>query len=1430
MGKTLSEIFGISAGAYLAEAEVRSVALGRDGQNIRVEIVPEQTVPKTELYALEHALVGKLGVEDVRLIPIYRPEWLTEEYFGELLAEAQRRGVAINGFFDGARARRDGDRFSIRLAHGGEEMLKKMRADSTLRDIIREEFGFTCAVEFCGVTEITEFTEPLPEPKPSAWRETAPKEQEKRARAPKEKGGFDCSGLPIDASEMEVLLGKAIRQRPEPLSRIDQQSGKVTVWGDIFQIESRETRDGGSAIFSIMITDYTGSNILKVIKKKEEVGPLFNLKKGMAILARGDASYDKYEHDIIIWPYDICSVRRLLREDNEPEKRVELHLHTNMSQMDGVTGAANFVETAHRWGHRAMAITDHGVAQGFPDVMKAVAELKDPDFKPIYGVEAYFVDDTVQSVTGKADVPFNGEIIAFDLETTGLSATMDRITEIGAARIVGGEIRDTFCTFVDPEKHIPERITELTGIDDGMVRGAPKEEEAYRQFMEFCGPDAFLVAHNAGFDTGFLRAVSDRHHLGFHNTFADTVTMARSLYPELTNHKLDTLSNHLKLAPFNHHRASDDAGELALILIEMLKKIEAEKRADNFSALNGILGGADPKKLPAHHLILITKNQKGLKNLYELISASHIRYFHRNPRVPKSLLMQHREGLIVGSACEAGELYTAIREGRPHEDLVRIASFYDYLEIQPLGNNRFLIREGKAENDEQLRDWNRQIVALGEELGIPVAATGDAHFLNPEDADYRKIIMNAIGFEDADNQAPLYFKTTREMLDEFSYLGEEKAREVVIAVPNRIADSVDYLRPIPEGTFTPSIEGAEDDLQKMCWKRAHEIYGDPLPPQVADRLERELTSIIKHGYAVLYVIAQKLVSKSESDGYLVGSRGSVGSSFVASMSGISEVNPLPPHYVCPKCRHSEFIEDGSVGSGFDLPPKNCPVCGAEYRRDGHEIPFETFLGFHGDKEPDIDLNFSSEYQTRAHRYTEELFGKSHVFKAGTIGTIAEKTAYGYVKKYCEERGVILHKAEEARLAGGCIGVKRTTGQHPGGMVVIPADRDVTDFCPIQHPADDPDAAVLTTHFDFHSLHDTILKLDELGHEVPTLYKHLEDLTGVRVLDVPMSDEKVYSLLQSPEALGVTPEEIGSRTGTFALPEMGTPFVRQMLMDAKPKNFADLIQIAGLSHGTDVWLGNAQDLIKSGTCTISDVIGTRDSIMTTLIHHGLEPSMAFKIMEITRKGKASKLLTDEYKQAMREHGVPQWYLDSCLKIKYMFPKAHAVAYDIGAIRTAYFKVYYPLEFYAAFFTVRGGDFDAEAAVAGKPAVERKIKELKALPNPTAKEVDSLTTLQIINEMLARGIECLPVDLYRSDAAKYVPEDGKLRLPFTALKGLGENAARSLQEAGAKGPYLSEDDVMARASVGSGVMDTLREAGVLKGLPRTTQMNLFEMQAN
>ncbi len=1428
MSKTVAEVFGTEAGPVLSSAEIIGMRIDMDSREVTAKIKPGAIVHKKEIYALQRDICEKLGVKNVRFVSVYSPSMLNEDYWEDLVAEAGARGAYVNGFFVDSKMSLDNDIMTVELAHGGMEMLLNEHCDAVLKKIVREEFGQDVEVVFTGVTEVDKISEPAPAVRSYPQnKEQALKPKAVSRPVANFSGGFDVSGLPIDVSEMTQVIGKPVRQRPMRLTDVDMQSGKVTVWGDIFNVESRETRDGESVIISIMITDFTSSITLKVIAKKKDAEGVLGLKPGTTIIVNGEASFDKYEHDITIRPRDICKVKRLNRTDDEPEKRFELHLHTNMSQMDGVTSAEKLVKRAHDWGHRGIAVTDHGVVQGFPEIMNAVNALKDKNFKPVFGVEAYYVDDTVKAVYGNPDVSFEDEIIAFDLETTGLSAAIDRITEIGAVRIVNGVLKDEFCTFVDPERHIPERITELTGIDDSMVAGAPSEKEALEEFYKFCGNSKFLVAHNAGFDTSFLKAANKRLGWDFGYKYADTVAMARSMYPDLKNHKLDTVGHYLKLPPFNHHRACDDARELAQILVKMMEELREKQYIDNFSELNGVLRGADPRKLPTHHQIIIAKTQRGLKNLYELVSKAHVEYYKKRPRVPKSLLIKYREGLIVGSACEAGELYTAVREGKPHDELVEIASFYDFLEIQPIGNNAFLLRDGKAQNEEQLRDWNRQIVALGEELGIPVAATGDVHFLDPEDADYRKIIQFSQGYGDADNQAPLYFKTTREMLDEFSYLGEKKAREVVITVPNMIADMCDMLKPILDGTYTPYIEGAEEDLQNRCWNRAHEIYGDELPKIVEDRLSKELNSIIEHGYAVLYVIAQKLVTKSNEDGYQVGSRGSVGSSFVATMSGISEVNPLAPHYVCPNCRHSEFFEKGEVGSGFDLPPKKCPVCGTDYKRDGHNIPFETFLGFHGDKAPDIDLNFSGEYQFYAHRYTEELFGKDHVFKAGTIGAVADKTGFGYVKRYCEDKGIVLHKAEETRFAMGCTGVKRTTGQHPGGMVVIPAGYDITDFCPMQHPADDAESDMLTTHFDFHALHDTILKLDELGHDVPTLYKYLEDMTGLKTVDIPMSDEKVYSLFQSPEALGVSAEEINCQTGSLAIPEMGTNFVKGMLLDAKPSCFAELIQISGLSHGTDVWLGNAQELIKNGTCTIANVIGTRDSIMTDLIQYGLEPGMAFKIMEITRKGKAAKLLTDEHKSAMREHGVPEWYINSCLKIKYMFPKAHAAAYVIGAIRLAYYKVYYPLEFYAAMFTVRGDDLDGGIAMKGHDAVKRRIKEMHSMESMNKGEEDQLTMLEITNEMMSRGYEFLPVDLYRSTATKYVPENGKLRLPFVSLKGLGENAAKQLEEAGKKGEYLSIDDISVRAGVGSGVMDILRTNGVLKGLPESRQMSFFEM---
>lgn len=1425
------------------QGELCSIELCKEQRDMILTVRFYSPITAEELSDLEKEIKGSsLKLGRVEILPKFSKDCFSPECLSLLVHILKKSEASLNGIFNKASAEIDDNRFIITLDHGGHDILVSRRTAHKLQNVINKLYDVSVEVEFTGKLVIEEGDSCLLQ----AYKIQEEKKQRERLvesmelyesavneRAAKRKISFreGESLLPIPVLESaKPLIGNVPRGKPKPISTVSIEDGSAVIWGEIFDMECRETKDGKKKIYSINITDYSSSIALKIIQEIALCKPLDRLSKGKSVLVRGELGYDKYDRENVMWPRAISVIDQVEIVDNAPDKRVELHMHTNFSDLDGMTTPSELIKQAAKWGHKAVAITDHGVAQAFPEAMDTVEKIRkdDTDFKVIYGTEAYFVNDLVPAVSGSKKHKLKDDFISFDLETTGLSANSERITEIGAVRISGGKITDSFNSFVNPERPIPGKIVELTGITDDMVRDAPSEKEALEAFLKFCGKDAVLVAHNAKFDMAFIHTAADRCGIELNNTYIDTVPMCRSLLPDLKNAKLDTVANYLKLSPFKHHRASDDATVLANIFINLLQRLEEDSQIQDIQDINSALAGGNPKKLPVYHMILLVKNQTGLKNLYKIISKGHLDYFFRNPRTPKSVLNKYREGLIVGSACEAGELFRALTRGDSFGELCSIAEYYDYLEIQPIGNNMFMVRNNEA-SIEQLQEYNKTIVKIGEKLNKPVVATCDVHFKDPKDASFREVIMQGKGFKDAADQAPLYLRTTTEMLKEFDYLGKEKAYEVVVRNTNLIADMVEYVRPIPKGVYPPFIEGAQEQLIEITWNRTKEKYGEDLPEIVQKRLEKELHSITKHGFSVLYMTAQKLVADSEAHGYLVGSRGSVGSSFVANMSGISEVNPLEPHYVCPGCKHSEFILDGSYDSGFDLPPKNCPNCGQDMHRDGHTIPFETFLGFDGDKTPDIDLNFAGEYQSSSHRYTEELFGRSNVFKAGTISTIAEKTAIGYVKKFQEEREITLNKAEEKRLAVGCTGIKRTTGQHPGGMVVVPKGMEIYDFCPVQRPANDQKSENITTHFDFHSIHDTICKLDELGHDVPTIYHYLEKYSSIPVMDVPMSDEKVMSLFTSTEALGVTPEEIGVNTGSLSLPELGTGFVRQMLIDSQPKTFADLLQISGLSHGTDVWVGNAQDLIKDGTCSISEVIGTRDSIMTYLMLKGLDPQMAFQIMEITRKGKAASMLTEEQIQAMKDHDVPQWYIDSCFKIKYMFPKAHAAAYMIAALRLGWYKVYKPLEYYAAYFTVRSTDFDGITAIRGKGSVLAKMQDIdRKMKNKEAsqKEEAEFGTLQIINEMLARKISLLPVDLYQSHASRFVIDGGKIRLPFSSLPGVGENAAISLMEARNTGEeYISIDDLQSRAKISSAAIEALRDVGALNGLPESSQTSLF-----
>lgn len=1451
--KTLGEVFdsqfGIKLPQQISQGELTQLNINKQARLITLAVKFNGLVERNTLFDTEKLITKTLAYHTV-IKPHFPTELFSADYFPQLYAAVRRDIPSINGTLNNAEVRFENNTLTINLLNGGKTLLDSKGFDKALIKLVSEEFNLYISVNYTGTFEVEENSEEYKAAIQDAQEkinrenlqkaaefyqeevETAEKREEKHAENTTveievREGKFATPQ--IIQSSIRPLYGRSIRGKMIPISSISGDSGRIVVWGDVFDIEKKVTKSGDKNIFTIDITDYTDSTTAKVFNSIKESAVIDNIKKGDTIVVQGDVEYDKYAGELVVNARSIGTAQKVKVVDNAEKKRVELHMHTNMSQMDAVTSAGDLVNRAYQWGHKAVAITDHGVAQAFPDAMKAADKInKDEEkIKIIYGVEAYFMDDLVESVKGDADTGFDGTFICFDIETTGLSAARDKITEIGAVKVENGVITDTFSTFANPEMPIPQKITQLTGITDDMVKDAPSQSEAVSAFLEFAG-DNVLVAHNAPFDTSFIAKACEDMGREYNYTSIDTVAISRAILTDIKNCKLDTVAKFLRLGDFNHHRATDDAEMLARIFINLCQRLTDDYGITKTNDINTKIAGGDFKKLPTYHQIILVKNKTGLKNLYRLISYSHLNYFYKKPRIPKSELVKYREGLIIGSACCAGQLYMAILGGKPWGELKQIASFYDYLEIQPAGNNSFMIRDGRFNSVDELHEIDRTIIKLAKELGKPVCATCDVHFMDPTDSEFRKILMAGQGFKDAEQQAPLYFRTTAEMLKEFEWLGKDKAYEYVVENPNKIADMCEYIRPIPKGTFPPNIEGAQEQLIDITWKRAKEKYGDPLPEIVKARLDKELNSITTYGFSVLYMTAQKLVADSEAHGYLVGSRGSVGSSFVATMSGISEVNPLCPHYVCPNCKHSEFITDGSYGSGFDMPPKNCPECGTLMDQDGHEIPFETFLGFKGDKVPDIDLNFSGEYQSKSHRYTEELFGKNNVFKAGTISTVAEKTALGFVKKFAQERGLVMHKAEEKRLAIGCTGVKRTTGQHPGGMVVVPRTNDVYDFCPVQHPANDVNSDNITTHFDFHSIHDTITKLDELGHDVPTIYHYLELYTGIPVMKVSMSDPEVMSLFTSPKALGVTEEDIDSKTGTFSLPECGTSFVRGMLVEAQPKTFTDLLQIAGLSHGTDVWLGNAQELIHNGTCTISEVIGTRDSIMTYLMHKGLEPGMAFKIMEIVRKGNATKLLTEEHFKAMREHNVPEWYIDSCMKIKYMFPKAHAAAYMIATLRLGWYKVHKPVEYYAAYFTVRSENLDGAIAMQGHQAVRDKmnnIKQKQSVHEATAKDEAEFQTLQIVNEMMARKIEFLPVDIYKSEAKMFKVEDGKIRLPFSSLPGVGGAAADSLAETGKHTEYLSIEDMQIKTKVTKAVIETLKDVGVLKDLPESSQMSLF-----
>ena len=1444
--KRINEIFSdYDAGDSINTAVVEGVILRKKTKTLEMKISSDKYIEIKQLEHLNKFIRKRFALQDSIITVSYAEgtdkKPIEEELKNIILSMADKH-PAIKAVLNNSQYEVTKNVINFFFKTAISSFLKSLDYDKRIHDVIKDMYGTDYRINFVdklGSEELTNQQEkkhtgemlPALNEISSTPGNNTPKIPNEAAKKQEIKTKVD-----VKKGSSSLILGRSTKIK-EPVIKITDitpDEGRLAIEGEISNIESKELKSGKTLI-SFDLYDGSSSMTCKAFLKPDEDGEVLSrLKKARGIRLSGNASYSKFSREVEMIANTIIEtegMEKSRRTDNAKVKRVELHMHTQMSQMDGMTSATDLIKRAMSWGMKSIAITDHGVVQSFPEAHKLLGR-ENPNMKVLYGVEAYLAPDKKPSVTNSKGQSIDTTYCVLDLETTGFSPVTEKITEIGIMKIKDGKILDEFSTFVNPEKPIPQRVVEVTNITDDMVRNAETIDKVFPKMLRFI-KDSVLVAHNAEFDVGFLKHNAKALGYDFDFTYLDTLSLSQELFPDFKSYKLGRIAKNLGIKVEVAHRALDDVDTTVKVFNVMLEKLK-ERGAQTLKDIDRY--GSDEetkkeeyKKLKTYHAIIFAKNYTGLKNLYKLVSYSHLNYFYKRPRILKSLYKKYSEGLILGSACSEGELYQAILQGKSDEEIEAIAGEYDYLEIQPLGNNDYLVRSGQVPDREYLKAINRKITDIGEKLNKPVVATGDVHFMDPEDEIYRRILEAGQGFKDADNQAPLYLRTTEEMLEEFSYLGTDKAYEVVVTNTNRISDMCEQISPISQEKCPPHIDGCEQTIKDIAYERAHELYGDPLPEIVQNRLDKELESIIKNGFSVMYIIAQKLVWKSNEDGYLVGSRGSVGSSFVANMTGITEVNSLPPHYRCPKCKYSDFSDYG-VKNGFDLPDKTCPRCGEQLAKDGIDIPFETFLGFNGDKEPDIDLNFSGEYQAKAHKYTEVIFGKGTTFKAGTIGTIAEKTAFGYVKKYFEDKNIIVNKAEITRISAGCTGIKRTTGQHPGGIIVVPKGREIFEFCPVQHPADDPNSDIITTHFDYHSIDQNLLKLDILGHDDPTVIRMLQDITGVDPHKIPMDDKETMSIFSSTAALGVTPEQINSKVGTFGIPEFGTKFVRGMLLDTMPKTFSDLICISGLSHGTDVWLGNAKDLIDAGVVTLSEAVCTRDDIMIYLIKKGLPPNTAFKIMELVRKGKVLKEPEKwaEYVAIMKEHDVPEWYIDSCRKIKYMFPKAHAAAYVMMAFRIAWFKVHIPLAYYAAYFSIRAKAFDSEFMIFGKDKVKQKMKDIQMMGNQASpKDSDMYDDLEIVLEMYERGFKFLPIDLYASHATKFLVEEGGLRPPLNSISGMGNVAAEGIYNAAKEKPFSSIEDLKKRAKIGNSAIDLLKKFDCLKGIPESDQLCFFDV---